>query len=616
MFMYKFDYKPKLLYENLQNIIENSANNNIYNNNSNNKSISHSFYLNKDTNSSEQIDYNDLDDQLEDLARINLEDIEDYLGQNTTTNMNLKANDSSSSFSSILNNENGQPDLNNGSRRGSFISNIFKSFKTVSKDTSSKIHSNNSSSSTKLELSDNTLNLNLDDDLMASLLNDSKLEDIEINYRLNPVRDGNYLTTNSDHIATDHVSKFELNEFLEKNLDVGTTDINNNDTSRFFGGMDSLTNYSNSAENSIQDSLSYQLIQIQQIQQQNQIMEMNANNAANENKEFFLDTDVMAMRDDEDRDEISHNIQPKSVLSSPSPITSRSMSPYSPCSPYSASAPSSFATIKYVNRRNKIKSNINHQNSGMISLTVPSQGYLEKVSKHLKTTTTTSEKRVSKRNLNKNNIDDKLLSKSAKSSRSLKNFSVLEDINDNLEDESTISQGFKINSMDSKAIDIIAKTESIPIKIEPATYSNCNFFNDEQGTNFDFGSNHKMALSAPTHLSSKTISNIFSTSLSNFTNPDEDDEEDDSNDMMGTKNVNDTANNNASSSQTNIDSTRPRNFQCTFANCNKSYLKSSHLKQHFRSHTGEKPYKCNWPNCIWQFTRSDELTRHYRKHTG
>lgn len=65
-----------------------------------------------------------------------------------------------------------------------------------------------------------------------------------------------------------------------------------------------------------------------------------------------------------------------------------------------------------------------------------------------------------------------------------------------------------------------------------------------------------------------------------------------------------------------IDLARPRNFQCNFPGCNKSYLKSSHLKQHFRSHTGEKPYKCNWNNCSWQFTRSDELTRHYRKHTG
>ena len=61
---------------------------------------------------------------------------------------------------------------------------------------------------------------------------------------------------------------------------------------------------------------------------------------------------------------------------------------------------------------------------------------------------------------------------------------------------------------------------------------------------------------------------------------------------------------------------RPRNYLCTYPDCNKSYLKSSHLKQHVRSHTGEKPYKCNWANCSWEFTRSDELTRHYRKHTG
>jgi hypothetical protein len=59
-------------------------------------------------------------------------------------------------------------------------------------------------------------------------------------------------------------------------------------------------------------------------------------------------------------------------------------------------------------------------------------------------------------------------------------------------------------------------------------------------------------------------------------------------------------------------SDRPRNYLCTFPGCNKSYLKSSHLKQHIRSHTGDKPYSCNWPNCNWKFTRSDELTRHFR----
>ena len=64
------------------------------------------------------------------------------------------------------------------------------------------------------------------------------------------------------------------------------------------------------------------------------------------------------------------------------------------------------------------------------------------------------------------------------------------------------------------------------------------------------------------------------------------------------------------------DKEKVKYYRCSFKECNKVFLKQSNLKDHIRTHTGEKPYICLHPGCGKTFSQHGNLKKHEKIHSG
>ena len=174
MYMYKFDYKPQFLFDNLQNLISNNPNFAGYSSPANlgggGKSslpAGKPHKLDDESIIDAGMNYGELDEQLEDLARIKLEDIDELNSFLTTTNQDnepppLSAAQVNDSFEKIEHQP--QPCKNNN-----FVLNIIRNVCNFSsRPKESKVVDLESTS------------INLDDDLLISLINDTKKNEAAI----------------------------------------------------------------------------------------------------------------------------------------------------------------------------------------------------------------------------------------------------------------------------------------------------------------------------------------------------------------------------------------------------------------------------------------------------